>query len=51
MAAKNSAVTRAMLAAIRHPETVRKAVSISAVFRHDGWVQEALDAEYKRWVR
>jgi pimeloyl-ACP methyl ester carboxylesterase len=30
--------------AIRHPQNVRKVVSISAVFRHDGWVQEALDA-------
>jgi pimeloyl-ACP methyl ester carboxylesterase len=34
----------AMLVAIRHPENVRKVVSISAVFRHDGWVKEALDA-------
>ncbi|HZW10177.1 MAG TPA: alpha/beta fold hydrolase [Phycisphaerales bacterium] len=34
----------AMQVAIRHPERVRKVVSISAVFRHDGWVQEALDA-------
>jgi pimeloyl-ACP methyl ester carboxylesterase len=34
----------AMLCAIRHPERVRKVVSMSAVFRHDGWVQEALDA-------
>jgi pimeloyl-ACP methyl ester carboxylesterase len=33
----------AMQAAIRHPEKVRKVVSISAVFRHDGWVKEALD--------
>jgi pimeloyl-ACP methyl ester carboxylesterase len=33
----------AMQVAIRHPEKVRKLVSISAVFRHDGWVQEALD--------
>jgi pimeloyl-ACP methyl ester carboxylesterase len=33
----------AMQAAIRHPDTVRKVVSISAVFRHDGWVKEALD--------
>lgn len=33
----------AMLAAIRHPGKVRKVVSVSAVFRHDGWVQEALD--------
>src|ERR671918_2275463 len=33
----------AMLSAIRHPEKVRKVVSISAVFRHDGWVKEALD--------
>jgi pimeloyl-ACP methyl ester carboxylesterase len=33
----------AMQVAIRHPEKVRKVVSISAVFRHDGWVQEALD--------
>lgn len=30
--------------AIRHPQNVRKVVSISAVFRHDGWVQEALAA-------
>jgi pimeloyl-ACP methyl ester carboxylesterase len=34
----------AMQCAIRHPENVRKVVSISAVFRHDGWVKEALDA-------
>lgn len=34
----------AMQCAIRHPQKVRKVVSISAVFRHDGWVQEALDA-------
>jgi pimeloyl-ACP methyl ester carboxylesterase len=33
----------AMQVAIRHPGKVRKVVSISAVFRHDGWVQEALD--------
>src|SRR5688500_1183195 len=33
----------AMQVAIRHPEKVRKVVSISAVFRHDGWVKEALD--------
>src|SRR5687767_1474704 len=34
----------AMQVAIRHPEKVRTVVSISAVFRHDGWVTEALDA-------
>ena len=34
----------AMQCAIRHPAKVRKVVSISAVFRHDGWVKEALDA-------
>ena len=34
----------AMQCAIRHPDKVRKVVSISAVFRHDGWVKEALDA-------
>ena len=33
----------AMQCAIRHPEKVRKVVSISAVFRHDGWVKEAVD--------
>ena len=33
----------AMLCAIRHPEKVRKVVSISAAFRQDGWVKEALD--------
>jgi len=33
----------AMQCAIRHPEKVRKVVCISAVFRHDGWVKEALD--------
>lgn len=33
----------AMNAAIRHPQQVRKVVSISAVFRDNGWVQEALD--------
>ena len=32
----------AMQCAIRHPDKVRKVVSISAVFRHDGWVEEAL---------
>jgi pimeloyl-ACP methyl ester carboxylesterase len=34
----------AMQCAIRHPEKVRKVVSISAPFRLDGLVQEALDA-------
>src|SRR5688500_12917892 len=34
----------AMQVAIRHPEKVRKVVSISAVFRHDGWVKEAVEA-------
>ncbi len=33
----------AMQVAIRHPDKVRKVVSVSAVFRHDGWVKEALD--------
>jgi pimeloyl-ACP methyl ester carboxylesterase len=37
----------AMQVAIRHPEKVRKVVSISAVSRHDGWVKEALDAFQK----
>ena len=36
--------TVAINAAIRHPQKVRKVVSISAVFRANGWVQEALDA-------
>lgn len=30
--------------AILHPQKVRKVISISAVFRDNGWVQEALDA-------
>jgi pimeloyl-ACP methyl ester carboxylesterase len=34
----------ALQCAIRHPEKVRKVVSISAVLRHDGWVKEAVDA-------
>jgi pimeloyl-ACP methyl ester carboxylesterase len=34
----------AMQVAIRHPQKVRKVISISAVFRHDGWVKEALEA-------
>ena len=34
----------AMQLAIRHPAKVRKVVSISGAFRHDGWVKEALDA-------
>ena len=34
----------AMQIAIRHPEKVRKVVSISAFFRRDGLVKEALDA-------
>ncbi|WP_435010160.1 alpha/beta fold hydrolase [Tundrisphaera lichenicola] len=34
----------ALQCAIRHPEKVRKVVSISAVFRHDGWVKEAVEA-------
>ena len=34
----------AMQCAIRHPEKVRKVVSISAVYRHDGWVPEALES-------
>lgn len=33
----------ALQCAIRHPTRIRKVVSISAVFRHDGWVKEALD--------
>jgi pimeloyl-ACP methyl ester carboxylesterase len=33
----------AMQVAIRHPEKVRKVISISAVFRHDGWVKEAVE--------
>jgi pimeloyl-ACP methyl ester carboxylesterase len=33
----------AMQCAIRHPEKVRKVVSISAPFRSDGWVKEAND--------
>ena len=33
----------AMQLAIRHPEKVRKVVSISAVIRRDGWVKEAND--------
>ena len=33
----------AMQLAIRHPEKVRKVVSISAVFRRDGWVKEGLE--------
>jgi pimeloyl-ACP methyl ester carboxylesterase len=34
----------AMQVAIRHPEKVRKVISVSAFFRHDGLVKEALDA-------
>ena len=34
----------AMQTAIRHPEKVRKVVSISSVFRYDGWVKEGRDA-------
>src|SRR5688500_15609491 len=34
----------AMQVAIRHPEKVRKIVSVSAFFRQDGLVKEALDA-------
>ncbi|HKE87236.1 MAG TPA: alpha/beta hydrolase [Vicinamibacterales bacterium] len=34
----------AMVVAIRHPEKVRKVVSISAAFRHDGLVKEAVEA-------
>jgi pimeloyl-ACP methyl ester carboxylesterase len=34
----------AMQCAIRHPEKVRKVVSISARFRHDGFVKEGLEA-------
>src|SRR6476469_10592735 len=34
----------AMMTAIRHPEKVRKVVSISAPMRRDGWVKEANDA-------
>jgi len=33
----------AMMTAIRHPEKVRKVVSISAPIRRDGWVKEAND--------
>lgn len=34
----------AIQSAIRHPEKVRKVVSLSAPIRRDGWVQEANDA-------
>jgi pimeloyl-ACP methyl ester carboxylesterase len=34
----------AMQVAIRHPEKVKKVVSISAVLRHDGWVKEGVEA-------
>ena len=34
----------ALNCAIRHPDKVRKVVSISAVFRQNGWTKEALDA-------
>jgi pimeloyl-ACP methyl ester carboxylesterase len=34
----------ALNCAIRHPDKVRKVVSISAVFRLDGWTKEGLDA-------
>ena len=34
----------AMQVAIRHPDKVRKVVSVSAFFRRDGLVKEALDA-------
>jgi pimeloyl-ACP methyl ester carboxylesterase len=34
----------ALNCAIRHPDKVRKVVSISAVFRLNGWAKEALDA-------
>lgn len=37
----------AMQVAIRHPDKVRRVVSISAVFRHDGWVNEAVEM-YRR---
>jgi pimeloyl-ACP methyl ester carboxylesterase len=33
----------ALQVAIRHPAKVRRVVSISAVFRHDGWVNEAVE--------
>lgn len=33
----------AMQVAIRHPAKVGRVVSVSAVFRYDGWVQEVLD--------
>lgn len=35
--------TVALRCAMLHPKKVRKVVSLSAVFRHDGWVKEALD--------
>lgn len=34
----------AMQCAIRHSEKVRKVVSISSVYRHDGWVKEGVEA-------
>jgi len=33
----------AMAMAVRHPDKTRKVISISAVFRHDGWAR-------KRWM-
>lgn len=34
----------AMQVAVRHPDQVRRVVVISSTFRHDGMIQEALDA-------
>ncbi|MFO0908946.1 MAG: alpha/beta hydrolase [Isosphaeraceae bacterium] len=34
----------ALTCAVRHPEKVRKVVSISAVYRSDGWVKEGAEA-------
>jgi pimeloyl-ACP methyl ester carboxylesterase len=34
----------ALNCAIRHPDKMRKVVVISAVFRHDGWTKETLEA-------
>ena len=38
-----------MLTAIRHPDKVRKVVSISATLRDDGLVKEARDAQRRVW--
>jgi pimeloyl-ACP methyl ester carboxylesterase len=41
----SAGATVALIAALRHPEMVRRLVVVSGVFHRDGWIPEAIDPE------